>query len=125
VQFQVTPGLEFHGDEGDFMEVVGNLLDNAFKWCTNKVNLHIKPIEKKDLVHEGIVILVEDDGPGIPAKLVQQVTQRGVRADEGIKGHGIGLSVVQDIVQIYGGTLKISTGTLGGAGISASLVTKR
>ncbi len=124
VQCQVTPGLEFHGDEGDFMEVVGNLLDNAFKWCQNRVALHIKPIEKKDLIHDGIVILVEDDGPGIPAKLAQQVIQRGVRADEGIKGHGIGLSVVQDIVQIYGGTLTISIGKLGGAGISASLMTK-
>lgn len=124
VQCKVTSGLEFHGDQGDFMEVSGNLLDNAFKWCKNRVDLHIKPIEKKDIVHDGIVIVVEDDGPGIPAKLAQQVIQRGVRADEGIKGHGIGLSVVQDIVQIYGGTLSITTSKLGGAGISASLMTK-
>jgi two-component system sensor histidine kinase PhoQ len=116
--------LEFYGDEGDFMEVAGNLLDNAFKWSNGKVDLHIKPIEKKDIVHDGIVIVVQDDGPGIPAKLAQQVLQRGVRADEGIKGHGIGLSVVQDIVKIYGGTLTITTSPLGGAGISASLLTK-
>ncbi|WP_455211295.1 ATP-binding protein [Kaarinaea lacus] len=124
VQFQITPELDFHGDQGDFMEVAGNLLDNAFKWCDRRVEVSIKPIEKKDIMHDGIVITVEDDGPGIPAKLAQQVIQRGVRADEGIKGHGIGLSVVQDIVQIYGGTLTITTSALGGAGISASLMTK-
>ena len=124
VETEVAPGLEFHGDEGDFMEVVGNLLDNAFKWCKNKVSLKITSIEKKDILHDGIVILVEDDGAGIPAKLVEQVTQRGVRADQGIKGHGIGLSVVQDIVQIYGGILKIDASRLGGAAISARLLTK-
>jgi len=121
---RVTAGLEFHGDEGDFMEVVGNLLDNAFKWCNSTVDLQVKPIEKKDIVHDGVIIIVEDDGPGIPQKLARQVIQRGVRADEGIKGHGIGLSVVQDIVQIYGGVLTIETGKLGGAGISATLMTK-
>ncbi|KPJ95682.1 MAG: hypothetical protein AMJ53_02245 [Gammaproteobacteria bacterium SG8_11] len=124
VRCDITPGLEFHGDKGDFMEVAGNLLDNAYKWCQSKVQLTVKPIEKKDIVHDGIVIVVEDDGPGVPEKLAQQVIQRGVRADEGIKGHGIGLSVVQDIVQIYGGVLKIATSALGGAGISASLMTK-
>ena len=124
VRCNVSHGLEFHGDEGDFMEVTGNLLDNAFKWCNKEVSLHIKPIEKKDIVRDGIVIEVDDDGPGIPAKLAQQVIQRGVRADEGIKGHGIGLSVVQDIVQIYGGLLTINTSELGGAKISASLTTK-
>jgi two-component system sensor histidine kinase PhoQ len=124
VHSQVTPGLEFHGDEGDYMEVVGNLLDNAFKWCKNQINLQITKIEKKDILHDGIMIVVEDDGPGIPQKLARQVTQRGVRADEGIKGHGIGLSVVQDIVQIYGGVLSIRTSKLGGASISATLMTK-
>ena len=120
----VSYELEFHGDEGDFMEVAGNLLDNAFKWCDKKVSLEIKSLEKTDIVHEGIVLTVEDDGPGIPPKLAKQVIQRGVRADEGIQGHGIGLSVVQDIVQIYGGSLTINTGKYGGAGITASLMTK-
>lgn len=124
VEFNVSPELEFHGDEGDFMEVAGNLLDNAFKWCDSKVSLEIKNLEKTDIVHDGIVLLVEDDGPGITPKLAKQVIQRGVRADEGIQGHGIGLSVVQDIVQIYGGTLRINTGKFGGAGISVSLMTK-
>ena len=124
VEFNISPGLEFHGDEGDFMEVTGNLLDNAYKWCNSKVALQIKSIEKKDILHDGLMIQIDDDGPGIPEKLVQQVIQRGVRADEGIKGHGIGLSVVQDIVQIYGGILTITTSKYGGARITASLLTK-
>lgn len=122
-QLIVDKDLEFHGDEGDLMEIVGNLADNAYKWCESQVIINIRAMDEKDIVQEGVEINVQDDGPGIPEKLVDQVTQRGVRADQGISGHGIGLSVVQDIVQIYGGTMSITTGEFGGASISAYLLT--
>ncbi len=100
----------FRGDEGDLMELLGNLLDNAFKWCQSRVGVHAH--------HEGgkLVIRVEDDGPGIAAEQAAQVLLRGVRLDEATPGHGIGLPMVRDIVEAYGGTLTVEhSAQLGGA----------
>ncbi|MBA1333341.1 hypothetical protein QQ73_20610, partial [Candidatus Endoriftia persephone str. Guaymas] len=66
-------------------------------------------------------IHVEDDGPGIPADQAQAVLMRGKRLDQQLPGQGIGLSVVQDIVEAYGGTLSLASSTLGGADVSLSL----
>ena len=70
---------------------------------------------------DGTCLKVEDNGSGIPDKLVKQVVQRGVRIDQGVSGQGIGLAVIQDIVQIYGGELKIDKSRLGGARVSVWL----
>jgi two-component system sensor histidine kinase PhoQ len=117
----VKADVVFHGDESDLMEIIGNLADNAFKWCNGKVS--ISALLRRDTKDKSatIVIQVDDDGPGIPGPMINQVVQRGVRADQGISGHGIGLSVVQDIVQIYGGRLGISHSRYGGASITVSL----
>jgi two-component system sensor histidine kinase PhoQ len=64
---------------------------------------------------------VDDDGPGVPPEMVKYVTRRGHRADHEIAGHGIGLSIVNDIVHVYGGTLDIGTSKLGGAKIIVKL----
>ncbi|MDH5326621.1 MAG: ATP-binding protein [Gammaproteobacteria bacterium] len=126
-EVKVTSGAVFHGDEGDLMEVAGNLLDNAFKWCDSKVAIRISSLGEADttnpLAENGILIVVEDDGLGIPDRKIKQVIQRGVRADQGVHGHGIGLSVVQDIVHIYGGELRLGRSELGGARVAASLST--
>jgi two-component system sensor histidine kinase PhoQ len=121
---KISPSLEFHGDAGDLMEVFGNLIDNAFKWCDSTVVASARDIESQDIIHHGIEVTIEDDGPGIPTKRVQQVTQRGVRADQGISGHGIGLSIVQDIVQLYGGSMQITNSDYGGASIRIRLLTR-
>lgn len=105
----------FRGDEGDLMELLGNLLDNAWKWCDGKIALHL---EKEG---EALLIVAEDDGPGIEADEVYRVLARGGRLDEATPGHGIGLPMVRDIVEAYEGTLKIDRSELGGARITVHL----
>ena len=62
------------------------------------------------------MLIVEDDGPGIPAEQVERLLQRGVRGDERVQGHGIGLSIVQNIVRSYHGELAVDASKeLGGA----------
>ncbi len=101
----------FYGHEGDLLELLGNLLDNAFKYGKNQISLEIKK------VHDGLSFIVEDDGEGIAVENRAQVMKRGARLDEvgDISGHGIGLSVVADIVKAYEGSIHISESKLGGA----------
>jgi two-component system sensor histidine kinase PhoQ len=108
LEVNVDPSLMFKGDEGDLLEILGNLGDNAFKWCKKQVMISAEQQGKKLKLH------IEDDGPGMKPELVQQVLQRGVRADEAVPGHGIGLSIVNNIVQAYHGELRIEKSKLGG-----------
>ncbi len=115
---EIVPSTLFRGDQSDLMEVIGNLIDNAFKWSRSHVTLRAFPTRNDGSAQPGLIIEVEDDGPGIaPAKL-GSVLRRGVRADSATAGHGIGLAVVREIVEaIYGGTITIDRGALGGARI--------
>lgn len=114
-QLQMDAQLVFKGDEGDLMEVLGNCLDNACKWSTKRVLLIIEKRAKR------LVIRVLDDGPGIPAERCDNLLQRGVRADETVAGHGIGLSIVRNIAEAYHGELIIHRSELGGCEIEVIL----
>jgi len=116
--FDVDASVEFHGDEGDLLEIVGNLVDNAYKWCNRRVQVAAlsRPGPKED--QWDILLRVDDDGVGVAPEMVQYVMQRGRRADNDIAGHGIGLSIVRDIVQVYGGTLEITGSELGGTAVN-------
>lgn len=105
----IGPELRFRGDEGDLTEILGNVLDNAFKWCRNTVRVSAS-------IDDGTLrICVEDDGPGIDHADSAKVLLRGARADESVPGHGIGLAVVREIVEAYGGRIEIGKSALGGA----------
>lgn len=113
---EVAPNAVFYGDQGDLMEVLGNITDNAFKWSRSRIILRAHPTMKPAQGRSGLVIEVEDDGAGIPAVELRAILQRGVRADPHTAGHGIGLAVIQEIVEeIYRGHLTIGRGPLGGA----------
>ena len=109
VSAEINPELRFRGDEGDLTEILGNILDNAFKWCRTTVRISAE-IDRGELR-----IRVEDDGPGIDDVDSARVLMRGARADESVPGHGIGLAVVREIVEAYGGRIKIGESALGGA----------
>ena len=113
IDVSVTDDAEFRGDTGDFLELAGNLLDNACKWCDSKVSATIRPVNSDG----GLILTVEDDGPGIPEQAAEALLQRGTRLDESAPGHGIGLAVVRDIAESYGGEISIDTSPLGGASI--------
>jgi two-component system sensor histidine kinase PhoQ len=115
-EFDIDPATRFHGDQGDLMELLGNLLENAFKWARRRVLLSAQPLANAGGRRGGLDLVVEDDGPGIPDEKVEHLLQRGVRGDERVQGHGIGLAIVQDIMKAYRGELAVGrSASLGGA----------
>jgi two-component system sensor histidine kinase PhoQ len=115
-EFELDPAARFHGDEGDLMELLGNLLENAFKWARSRVLLSTRSQTAPGDRRPGLELTVEDDGPGIPFERVERLLQRGVRGDERVQGHGIGLAIVQEIVRSYHGELAVdASAELGGA----------
>ena len=104
----IAPEASFIGDREDLLELLGNLLDNAGKWCTHRVALTVSG-------NGAVRFIVEDDGPGYHGDHMEALVQRGFRADESKPGSGLGLAIVQDIVESYGGTLDFGkSATLGG-----------
>ena len=121
-EFEIDPQTRFHGEPGDLQELLGNLLENAFKWAKSRVLLTIQPGADAPNRRPGLLIAVDDDGPGIAPENVATVLQRGVRGDERVQGHGIGLAIVQDIVRDYRGTLEVqASAELGGARFQVAL----
>jgi len=121
IEVSVAAGMQFRGDTGDFLELAGNLLDNACKWCDKRVRISVVPSAAAGVVASGMVLTVSDDGPGIPKDAADALLQRGMRLDESTPGHGIGLAVVKDIARSYGGQLSINQSELGGAEIMVTI----
>ena len=96
----IAAGMQFRGDTGDFLEVAGNLLDNACKWCEGRVRISVHPSGDATAIASGMVLSVDDDGPGIPEEAAEALLERGTRLDEAsAPGHGIGLAIVKDIAR--------------------------
>lgn len=122
VTSRLDPAAVFFGERGDLAEILGNLLDNAFKWCSGHVELRVEPvIPAAHGSRKGLRIAVDDDGPGIESERAQHLTQRGARGDEALPGQGIGLAVVRETVEALGGELAFGTSQLGGTSVDVSL----
>ncbi|MCD5973207.1 sensor histidine kinase [Pseudomonas quasicaspiana] len=115
LEMQVKPGLSLPWDREDILELLGNLLDNACKWADSEVLLTISRQEAS------FSIVIEDDGPGIPEAMREEVFSRGARLDEQITGHGLGLGIVRDIVQVWGGHLQLEASHSGGLRVRIDL----
>jgi two-component system sensor histidine kinase PhoQ len=114
-RIDVEPGLRVSMDEADLMEITGNLIENACKWCRKVVRVSARGEGRSR------TLSVCDDGPGIDPARARDVLGRGVRADQRTPGHGIGLAVVRDIVASYGGDIQIATSAEGGAEIRVTI----
>jgi len=115
-EFEIDREARFYGEVGDLQELLGNFLENAFKWAKSRVLLTVQVGERATGARPGVWLRVEDDGAGIPEEKIRHVLQRGGRGDEQVQGHGIGLSIVQDIVKGYRGQLQVGRSQeLGGA----------
>lgn len=119
----IEPGLAFYGEQRDFLELTGNLLDNACKYGNGQVRISAQAMDAKD-TRAGIRLQVEDNGPGIAENEREQLLQRGVRGDERVEGDGLGLAIMLEIVSAYHGEIAINRSDLGGACVSVTLKTR-
>ncbi|OOG25666.1 histidine kinase [Thioalkalivibrio denitrificans] len=115
LEVDVPDDLQFRGNEGDLMELLGNLMDNAWKHGGSRVRVDARQDDR------GLELTVSDDGPGIPPGQVPTILTRGGRLDEQVPGQGIGLAVVADIVAAYEGEIEIDQSPLGGARVRIRL----
>jgi two-component system sensor histidine kinase PhoQ len=113
-ELDLDPGARFHGDEADLIEILGNLLENAYKYCRGRIRVRVRP-SSHGASGDGPEIDIEDDGNGIAPDTVNTVLQRGKRLDQSVPGHGIGLSMASEIIAVYGGRLEFAASGLGGA----------
>lgn len=111
LQFELSacdPQLAFRGEAQDLHEMLGNLIDNASKWAARQVRVQV------DVHGSELIVRIDDDGPGLRAEAREAVFARGVRADERTPGSGLGLSIVRELAQLYGGGVALLASPLGG-----------
>lgn len=101
INLNIDPAFTIKIEEGDLYELLGNVIENAFKWTKENITISAKQINGQS------EIIVEDDGPGIKQETINRILQRGQRADENIPGHGLGLAMVNDMLILYEGKLEI------------------
>lgn len=114
-----VPNANISFDRYDFMELLGNLVDNAAKWCRKEIMVTIR------ITPDHLSLAVEDDGVGCDRETMQRLTARGARLDEAKGGHGIGLSIVRSLADDYQGELGFSkSDALGGLKVTVRLPMK-
>ncbi len=108
IEVKATPGLKFRGDQQDLEEMIGNLMDNACKWAKSTVSVVANYTPLLESGRQFMQISVEDDGPGIPPGKREIVFKRGLRLDEQTPGSGLGLNIVRETAELYGGHVRIA-----------------
>jgi signal transduction histidine kinase len=108
IEVDISPDHSVRGQSEDLEEMLGNLLDNACKWAKTRAKIQST---KED---SAVLITVDDDGPGLPNSMREQVLQRGIRADETAPGSGLGLAIVRDLAELYNGSIALTDSPLGG-----------
>lgn len=115
LEARADPGIGVLVPREDLDEIVGNLLDNACKWARTRCRV------TAGTGADRVELAVEDDGPGISLEMRTRVLTRGVRADEAVPGSGLGLSIVRDLTDAYGGRMVLDESPLGGLRVTIDL----
>ena len=101
VTLDIPEELEINIDREDMLELLGNLLDNAWKWASTTIKVSVRKTNH-------ITIIIEDDGSGVNTESLNELTKRGVRLDESVSGYGFGLAISSDIIRDYEGSILFS-----------------
>ncbi|MFN7109193.1 MAG: sensor histidine kinase [Brevundimonas sp.] len=109
IDWRAPDSLSFLGERQDLQEILGNLIENAAKFSKRRVRVSAGGSGLGQMI-----LVVEDDGPGLPADQRDTVMQRGARLDESAPGSGLGLSIVDDLTRAYGGRLNLADSDMGG-----------
>jgi signal transduction histidine kinase len=102
-------------EQQDFDEMLGNVLENAFFWCRSKVAI------RTTMENRSVVVIVEDDGPGLSPEQIVKAVQAGQRLDENAPGFGFGLSITRELAELYAGSLALDRSPLGGLRVAIHL----
>jgi len=116
IDWDSAEDIYFLGERQDLLEITGNAIENACKWCRSKVRVRVAPLGA-----ERFRLVVEDDGPGLPADRRDEVLRRGARLDETAPGSGLGLSIIDELARAYGSVLTLDDSPLGGLRLTADL----
>jgi signal transduction histidine kinase len=106
VKLHIADSVKVFGDREDMLELLGNLMDNACKWAKSKVICTISITANITGNSASTGIIIEDDGVGKEPDELVGLAKRGIRLDESVEGHGLGLAISKDIVKLYGGTIR-------------------
>jgi signal transduction histidine kinase len=109
VEWACPEDLSFRGERQDLLEIAGNVMENACQWCAGRVRVTAEPDGPREFV-----LVVEDDGPGLPPEKRNEVLRRGARLDERTPGSGLGLAIVDELARAYGGSIALGASALGG-----------
>ena len=116
IDWRCPEDLCFRGERQDLLELAGNVIENAGKWCKGKVRVTAAPTAP-----ERFSLTVEDDGPGLPPEQRDEVLKRGARLDESAPGSGLGLAIVDELARAYGGSLALGDSAMGGLKVELML----
>ena len=116
IDWRCPEDLCFQGERQDLMELAGNVMENAGKWCAGKIRVVATPTTANRMT-----LVVEDDGPGLPPERWVDALKRGQRMDEHMPGSGLGLSIVDELARAYGGSVTLGESALGGLSVCLDL----
>ncbi len=124
VALEQPKGIMFAGEQQDLEEIVGNLVDNGLKWAEREVAISVRPsteVLAGAAFKRSFVIEIADDGPGLTEGERTEVVSRGTRLDQTKPGSGLGLSIVAELIELYGGKLDLGPSNLGGLRVTVLL----